>query len=303
MPAGLVIRTKQSLMANLKEVKQRINSVISTQQITKAMKMVSAAKLRRAQEKIVQMRPYSQKLTAILNNVSAASEGDNDIVFAAKREVKKVLFVPVTSDKGLCGAFNTNILKATQAAIQTQFADAEVSVLPLGKKAYEYYKKSSFTVVDAYYGVFQQLSFDAVKEAADFAMNGFLAGDYDQVFLVFNEFKNVATQLVNVEQFLPMSPKEVEAVSTAETDYLLEPSRSYIIEELVPTSLKIQFYKAVLESNASEHGARMTAMDKATENAGELLKELKLMYNRTRQAAITNEILEIVAGANALSGK
>ena len=303
MLAGLVIRTKQSLMANLKEVKQRINSVISTQQITKAMKMVSAAKLRRAQEKIVQMRPYSQKLTAILNNVSAASEGDNDIVFAAKREVKKVLFVPVTSDKGLCGAFNTNILKATQAAIQTQFADAEVSVLPLGKKAYEYYKKSSFTLVDAYYGVFQQLSFDAVKEAADFAMNGFLAGDYDQVFLVFNEFKNVATQLVNVEQFLPMSPKEVEAVTTAETDYLLEPSRSYIIEELVPTSLKIQFYKAVLESNASEHGARMTAMDKATENAGELLKELKLMYNRTRQAAITNEILEIVAGANALSGK
>ena len=303
MPVGLVIRTKQSLMANLKEVKQRINSVISTQQITKAMKMVSAAKLRRAQEKIVQMRPYSQKLTAILNNVSAASEGDNDIVFAAKREVKKVLFVPVTSDKGLCGAFNTNILKATQAAIQTQFADAEVSVLPLGKKAYEYYKKSSFTLVDAYYGVFQQLSFDAVKEAADFAMNGFLAGDYDQVFLVFNEFKNVATQLVNVEQFLPMSPKEVEAVTTAETDYLLEPSRSYIIEELVPTSLKIQFYKAVLESNASEHGARMTAMDKATENAGELLKELKLMYNRTRQAAITNEILEIVAGANALSGK
>jgi F-type H+-transporting ATPase subunit gamma len=303
LPVGLVIRTKQSLMANLKEVKQRINSVISTQQITKAMKMVSAAKLRRAQEKIVQMRPYSQKLTAILNNVSAASEGDTDIVFAAKREVKKVLFVPVTSDKGLCGAFNTNILKATQAAIQTQFADAEVSVLPLGKKAYEYYKKSSFTVVDAYYGVFQQLSFDAVKEAADFAMNGFLAGDYDQVFLVFNEFKNVATQLVNVEQFLPMSPKEVEAVTTAETDYLLEPSRSYIIEELVPTSLKIQFYKAVLESNASEHGARMTAMDKATENAGELLKELKLMYNRTRQAAITNEILEIVAGANALSGK
>jgi len=303
LPAGLVIRTKQSLMANLKEVKQRINSVISTQQITKAMKMVSAAKLRRAQEKIVQMRPYSQKLTAILNNVSAASEGDTDIVFAAKREVKKVLFVPVTSDKGLCGAFNTNILKATQAAIQTQFADAEVSVLPLGKKAYEYYKKSNFTLVDAYYGVFQQLSFDAVKEAADFAMNGFLAGDYDQVFLVFNEFKNVATQLVNVEQFLPMSPKEVEAVTTAETDYLLEPSRSYIIEELVPTSLKIQFYKAVLESNASEHGARMTAMDKATENAGELLKELKLMYNRTRQAAITNEILEIVAGANALSGK
>ena len=297
------LRTKQSLMANLKEVKQRINSVMSTQQITKAMKMVSAAKLRRAQEKIVQMRPYSQKLTAILNNVSAASEGDSDIVFATKREVKKVLLVPVTSDKGLCGAFNTNILKATNTAIKEQFGGAEITVLPLGKKAYEYFKKSNYTVIDTFFGVFQQLNFDVVKEAASYAMDGFLAGDYDQVVLVFNEFKNVATQLVRVEQFLPMAPQEGEEGNATETDYLLEPSRTYIIEELVPISLRIQFYKAVLESNASEHGARMTAMDKATENAGELLKELKLMYNRTRQAAITNEILEIVAGANALAGK
>ena len=276
---------------------------MSTQQITKAMKMVSAAKLRRAQEKIVQMRPYSQKLTAILNNVSAASEGDSDIVFATKREVKKVLLVPVTSDKGLCGAFNTNILKATNTAIKEQFEGAEIKVLPLGKKAYEYFKKSNYTVIDTYFGVFQQLNFDVVKEAASYAMDGFLAGDYDQVVLVFNEFKNVATQLVRVEQFLPMAPQEGEEGNATETDYLLEPSRTYIIEELVPISLRIQFYKAVLESNASEHGARMTAMDKATENAGELLKELKLMYNRTRQAAITNEILEIVAGANALAGK
>jgi F-type H+-transporting ATPase subunit gamma len=276
---------------------------MSTQQITKAMKMVSAAKLRRAQEKIVQMRPYSQKLTAILNNVSAASEGDSDIVFATKREVKKVLLVPVTSDKGLCGAFNTNILKATNTAIKEQFGGAEITVLPLGKKAYEYFKKSNYTVIDTYFGVFQQLNFDVVKEAASYAMDGFLAGDYDQVVLVFNEFKNVATQLVRVEQFLPMAPQEGEEGNATETDYLLEPSRTYIIEELVPISLRIQFYKAVLESNASEHGARMTAMDKATENAGELLKELKLMYNRTRQAAITNEILEIVAGANALAGK
>jgi F-type H+-transporting ATPase subunit gamma len=267
------------------------------------MKMVSAAKLRRAQEKIVQMRPYSQKLTAILNNVSAASEGDSDIVFATKREVKKVLLVPVTSDKGLCGAFNTNILKATNTAIKEQFEGAEITVLPLGKKAYEYFKKSNHAVIDTYFGVFQQLNFDVVKEAASFAMDGFLAGDYDQVVLVFNEFKNVATQVVRVEQFLPMAPQETEAGNASETDYLLEPSRTYIIEELVPISLRIQFYKAVLESNASEHGARMTAMDKATENAGELLKELKLMYNRTRQAAITNEILEIVAGANALAGK
>ena len=266
------------------------------------MKMVSAAKLRRAQEKIVQMRPYSQKLTTILNNVSSASEGDEDVVFAVKREIKKVLLVPVTSDKGLCGAFNTNILKTTNLAIKERFEGAEITVLPLGKKAYEYFKKSNYQVVDTYFGVFQQLTFDVVKEAATYAMNGFLAGDYDQVVLVFNEFKNVATQIVRVEQFLPMAPQE-GAVSATETDYLLEPSRSYIIEELVPISLRIQFYKAVLESNASEHGARMTAMDKATENAGELLKELKLMYNRTRQAAITNEILEIVAGANALAGK
>jgi F-type H+-transporting ATPase subunit gamma len=290
-------------MANLKEVKQRITSVISTQQITKAMKMVSAAKLRRAQDKIVQMRPYSQKLTTILNNVSAASEGATDIVYATKRETKKILIVPVSSDKGLCGAFNTNIFKATNAAIKGQFAGKDITILPLGKKSYEYFKKSSHKVIDSYYGVFQNLTFDTVKEAAEFVMKSFVEGDYDQVYLVFNEFKNVATQFVRTEQFLPMAPQESAEEKTSETDYILEPSRTFIIEELVPTSLKIQFYKAVLESNASEHGARMTAMDKATENAGDLLKELKLMYNRTRQAAITNEILEIVAGANALGGK
>ncbi|MCR9083320.1 MAG: ATP synthase F1 subunit gamma [Cyclobacteriaceae bacterium] len=290
-------------MANLKEVKQRITSVVSTQQITKAMKMVSAAKLRRAQDRIVQMRPYSQKLTAILNNVSASSEGAADIVYAQKREVKKVLIIPITSDKGLCGAFNSNIIKATNAAIRQQFEGKEITILPLGKKAFEAFKKTEYTLVDQFYGVFMDLSFDVVREAAEFAMNGFAAGDYDQVTLVYNEFKNVATQIVQTEQFLPMAKEETEEeVKTAETDYILEPSRAYIIEELVPTSLKIQVYKAVLESNASEHGARMTAMDKATENAGELLKELRLMYNRTRQAAITNEILEIVAGANALEG-
>ncbi|SHO63757.1 ATP synthase F1 subunit gamma [Algoriphagus zhangzhouensis] len=290
-------------MANLKEVKERINSVVSTQQITKAMKMVSAAKLRRAQDKIVQMRPYSQKLTNILNNVSAASEGASDIVFAEKRDVKKVLIVPVTSDKGLCGAFNTNVIKATNAAIKDQFAGKEITILPLGKKAYETFKKREFSVINDFYQVFLDVSFDNVRAAAEYAMNGFIAGDYDQVVLVFNEFKNVATQIIRTEQFLPMAKEEgADEVKAAESDYIMEPSRSYIIEELVPTSLKIQFYKAVLESNASEHGARMTAMDKATENAGELLKELRLMYNRTRQAAITNEILEIVAGANALGG-
>lgn len=287
-------------MANLKEVKQRISSVVSTQQITKAMKMVAAAKLRRAQDKIVQMRPYSQKLTAVLNNVSAASEGDTDIIYAQKREVNKVLMIPVTSDKGLCGAFNSNIIKATNAAISNQFAGKEISILPLGKKAYEAFKKLDHTLIDSYYQVFSDISFEKVREVAEFVMNGFVEKDFDQVFIVYNEFKNVATQEVKLEQFLPMAKEDSGEEKTAETEYLLEPSRAYIIEELVPTSLKIQLFKAVLESNASEHGARMTAMDKATENAGDLLKELRLMYNRTRQAAITNEILEIVAGANAL---
>lgn len=287
-------------MANLKEVKERINSVVSTQQITKAMKMVSAAKLRRAQDKIVQMRPYSQKLTQILNNVSAASDGAADIVFAEKREVKKVLIVPVTSDKGLCGAFNSNITKAVNLAIAEQFSGKDITILPIGKKAFEAFKKREFNMVSDYYQVFHDLTFDNVRNAAEYAMNAFIAGEFDQVVLVFNEFKNVATQEVQVEQFLPMAKEDSAEEKTSEADYLLEPSRKYIVEELVPTSLKIQFYKAVLESNASEHGARMTAMDKATENAGELLKELRLMYNRTRQAAITNEILEIVSGANAL---
>ncbi len=287
-------------MANLKEVKQRITSVVSTQQITKAMKMVSAAKLRRAQDKITQMRPYSQKLTQILNNVSAASEGAADIVYAEKREVSRVLIVPVTSDKGLCGAFNSNVIKACNASIALQFAGKEITVMPLGKKAYEAFKKREFSVIPDFYQVFADLSFENVRAAAEYAMNAFLEGEYDQVVLVFNEFKNVATQVVQAEQFLPMANADADKEKTTETEYILEPSRAYIIEELVPTSLKIQFYKAVLESNASEHGARMTAMDKATENAGDLLKELRLLYNRSRQAAITNEILEIVAGAEAL---
>ncbi|UCS94088.1 ATP synthase F1 subunit gamma [Echinicola marina] len=289
-------------MANLKEVKERINSVVSTQQITKAMKMVAAAKLRRAQDKITQMRPYSQKLTAILNNVSSGNEGSSDLVYAEKREVNNVLIVPVTSDKGLCGAFNTNIIKASMAAINTEFAGKNITVLPLGKKALDIFKKQDYQLVDDYANVFADVSFDAVREAAEHAMEGFTAGTYDKVVLVYNEFKNVATQVVRNEQFLPMEQEASEETSTTNVDYIMEPSREYIIQDLVPTSLKIQFYKAVLESNASEHGARMTAMDKATENAGELLKELKLMYNRTRQAAITNEILEIVAGAEALGG-
>jgi len=290
-------------MANLKEVKERINSVSSTQQITKAMKMVAAAKLRRAQEKIVQMRPYSQKLTSILNNISSGAEGVADIVYAQKRSVANLLVIPITSDKGLCGAFNSNIIKASNALIQEN-QEKTITVMPVGKKSLDYFKKQKFSLVSDYSTLFENLTFEPVKEAAEFVMDVFVAGKYDQVVLVFNEFKNVATQIVVKEQFLPISKIESEEQSDAsQQDYIVEPSRDYIIEELVPNSLKIQFYKAILDSNASEHGARMTAMSKATDNAADLLKELKLVYNRTRQAAITNEILEIVAGANALEGK
>tara|TARA_R110002124_G_scaffold82664_4_gene216775 strand:+ start:36270 stop:37142 length:873 start_codon:yes stop_codon:yes gene_type:complete len=290
-------------MANLKEVKERINSVSSTQQITKAMKMVAAAKLRRAQEKIVQMRPYSQKLTSILNNISSGAEGVADIAYAQERSVANVLIVPITSDKGLCGAFNSNVIKASNVVIQEHEGKA-ITVMPIGKKAMDFFKKQEYPLISEYAGLFENITFDPIKAAAEFVMDAFVNGEYDHVVLVYNQFKNVATQLVVKEQFLPISKIESEGDDNkSQQDYIVEPSRDYIIEELVPNSLKIQFYKAILDSNASEHGARMTAMSKATDNAADLLKDLKLVYNRTRQAAITNEILEIVAGANALEGK
>jgi len=290
-------------MASLKEVKERIKSVSSTQQITKAMKMVAAAKLRRAQDRTVQLRPYSEKLSALLANVSSGNSDAGFDTYAVEREVKKVLIVPVTSDRGLCGAFNTNIFKAVRAMMQTNnLSDRDVEILPIGRKSYDFFRKKGFTVIDNYYEVFGDLTFDNVREAAEFAMEGFVNENYDRVVLVYNEFKNVATQIVRTEQFLPIQEIAPEAgEATTNTDYIYEPSKTFIIEELIPKSLKIQFYKAVLESNASEHGARMTAMGKATDNAGELLKELKLTYNRTRQAASTKEILEIVGGAEALA--
>lgn len=290
-------------MASLKEVKERIKSVSSTQQITKAMKMVAAAKLRRAQDRTVQLRPYSEKLSALLANVSSGNTDAGFDTYAVEREVKKVLIVPVTSDRGLCGAFNTNVFKAVRAMMQANdLNESNVDVLPIGKKSYDFFRKKGFIVIDNYYEVFGDLTFDNVREAAEFAMEGFVNEDYDKVVLVYNEFKNVATQIVRTEQFLPIQEIAPEAGEVSNnTDYIYEPSKAYIIEELIPKSLKIQFYKAVLESNASEHGARMTAMSKATDNAGDLLKELKLTYNRTRQAAITKEILEIVGGAEALA--
>lgn len=294
-------------MANLKEVKSRIQSVVSTQQITKAMKMVAAAKLKRAQDRITQMRPYAQKLSEILMNVSAAASENIDNQFGTIREIRNVLIIPVTSDKGLCGAFNSNVFRNTTVYVNgnltTELQNGKVDFLPIGKKAFDFYRKRGYNVINNFKDTFSDLNFDSARLAAEFAMENFKSGKYDQVLLVYNEFKNVATQIVVTEQFLPIqkatNDDNKEKASTI--DYIFEPSEEEIIEELIPKSLKIQFYKALLESNASEHGARMTAMDKATENAGDLLKELRLTYNRTRQAAITTEILEIVAGAEALA--
>lgn len=289
-------------MASLKEVKERIVSVSSTQQITKAMKMVAAAKLRRAQDRIIQLRPYSEKLGALLANVSSGNSEEGMNTYSEVRDVKRVLFIPVTSDRGLCGAFNSNVFKGVKNALTAEeYANAEVEVLPIGKKAYDFFKKQNNPVNEDHWEVFGNLSFDAVKLAAEEAMAGFESGKYDKVVLVYNEFKNVATQIIRTEQFLPIVEADVESDSTTNTDYIYEPSQDFIVEELIPKSLKIQLYKAVLESNASEHGARMTAMGKATDNAGDLLKDLRLTYNRTRQAAITKEILEIVGGAEALA--
>lgn len=297
-------------MASLKEVRGRITSISSTQQITKAMKMVSAAKLRRAQDNILRMRPYAQRLSGILTNLSSMAEGSVTNPYAEKRDVvNTVLIIAVTSDRGLAGAFNSNIVKGVTALVsgkyKSQFEAGNVTILAIGRKGLDAFRKRGYHVIGDYSNIFATLSFDAVRVAAERAMAGFVAGEFDQVDLVYNEFKNVATQIVRQEQFLPIEEKPAEQADAEMTliDYTFEPSKEQIVEELIPKSLKIQVYKAVLESNASEHGARMTAMDKATENAGELLKQLKLTYNRTRQAAITKEILEIVGGAEALASK
>ncbi len=286
-------------MANLKEVRIRIQSVNSTQQITKAMKMVAAAKLRRAQEAITQMRPYSQKLSALLQNLSSAAGTDFESPFMEVRDTKHILLVCVTSDRGLCGAFNTNVIKAVSNLYLQEHAGKEVTILCIGKKGYDYFSKRMPRVNGDHHLLFSDLKYTNVQKAAKWAMDGFADKTFDKVIVVYNEFKNVATQIVREEQFLPFSSK-TSANAGSSVDYLYEPDQESILTELIPKALGMQLFKAVLDSNASEHGARMTTMDKATENAGELLKELKLMYNRTRQAAITTEILEIVGGAEAL---
>lgn len=294
-------------MANLKEVRNRITSVGSTQQITSAMKMVSAAKLRRAQDAIVQMRPYANKLKEILENLSASLDSSEGI-YSQQREVKNVLLIVVTSNRGLCGGFNANAIKAANKLAKDGYKNAKVSVLPIGKKAADFFKKTEYGIVgsDMPRGLnelFDDLTFSNVAPVAERVMKLFVEGEFDRVEIVYNQFKNAAVQITTVEQFLPIAPPQAaEKGKKVTADYIFEPSKEYIVSDLIPRSLKTQLFKALLDSHAAEHGARMTSMHKATDNAGALIKELKLMYNKARQAAITGEILEIVGGAEALNG-
>jgi F-type H+-transporting ATPase subunit gamma len=285
-------------MANLKEIRNRISSVSSTMQITSAMKMVSAAKLKKAQDAITAMRPYSDKLTELLQSLSATLDSDSGSKFAAQREVKKVLLVAITSNRGLAGAFNSNIIKSVASLAKDKYANQEVSYLAIGKKGNDAFKKTNQVIANKS-EVFDDLTFDNVAEIAQMLMDKFVEGDFDKIEIVYNKFKNAATQIIMNEQFLPIVPMESEA--NANTDYIFEPSKIEIVEQLIPKSLKTQLYKSIRDSFASEHGARMTAMHKATDNATELRDQLKLTYNKARQAAITNEILEIVGGAEALN--
>ncbi|PRD47268.1 ATP synthase F1 subunit gamma [Sphingobacterium haloxyli] len=292
-------------MANLKEVRSRISSVTSTQQITKAMKMVAAAKLKRATNAIVQLRPYANKLRDILAQVSASVEG-NDSPYTQDRIPTKVLVIVLTSNRGLAGAFNANAIKTANSLIFGKYAEqharGNLSIIAIGKRGHDFFQKRGFNVIGNYNELYSDLNFLNVSQVTEYAMQEFKAGNIDRVEVVYNEFRNAAVQVLTTEQLLPLVPQDKpETEVTAETDYIIEPSKERIIEELIPKAIKTQLYKAVLDSNASEHGARMTAMDKATENAGELLKALKLSYNQARQAAITTELTEIVSGAAALS--
>jgi F-type H+-transporting ATPase subunit gamma len=289
------------MSGQLKEVRNRIKSVTSTQQITKAMKMVSAAKLRRAQDAITQMAPYSRKLQDMLSNIVSSSSGDMDLPLAAERPAESVLFIPITSDRGLCGAYNANVIKLTRTTIDEKYPNAQISILPLGKKGYEFFTKNGFTVIDNYWTIFQNLSFENVREAAVYAQQAFLDKKYDRVEIVYSQFRNAVVQNFVSEPYLPI-PKVAKTEGSKNADFIFEPSKEVLIEELMPKILNTQVFKAMLDANASEHGARMTAMDKASENANELLKSLKISYNRARQAAITTELTEIVSGAAALKG-
>ena len=293
-------------MANLKEIKTRITSIGSTIQITSAMKMVSAAKLKRATDAILQMRPYAEKLHEILGNLSQSLDVSEN-VYAEQREEKNVLFVAITSNRGLCGGFNSSIVKRINALAAEETAKGKnVKVLPIGKKAFDGFKNTPYKLEDNSYPkdlheLWNDLTFTNVSKVAQVLMSKFAAGEVDKVVVVYNKFKNAAVQIVTPEQMLPIQTNVEESTSNASADYIFEPNKESIVQDLIPKSLKIQLYKGMLDSQASEHGARMTAMHKATDNATELQGELKLSYNKARQAAITNEILEIVGGAEALN--
>ena len=287
-------------MANLKEIRSRIKSVGSTMQITSAMKMVSAAKLKRAQDAIVKMRPYANKLTELLENLSASLDSSDGGVYAQNRQIKKALLVTITSNRGLCGGFNAYIIKKAKSLINEEYSNVNISILSIGKKSSERFDKNGFNVVSKHDALCGALTFDNVAKVAEAIMEQFVAGNYDKVILVYNQFKNAATQIIMAENFLPVQATKNEEAASG--DYIFEPTKQEIVEQLIPKSLKTQLFKAILDSHAAEHGARMTAMHKATDNAGELKKELTLTYNKARQAAITAEILEIVGGAEALKG-
>lgn len=295
-------------MPNLKEVRNRITSVGSTMQITSAMKMVSAAKLKRAQDAITQMRPYANKLKDILQNLSA-SLNTSENAYARDTKGDNVLLIIISSNRGLAGAFNSNVIKKAWAMIKNDYKNSsKVTVLSVGKKANDAFKKTSHHIMGTdmphnLNELFDNLNFDSVAEAAEKVMKAFEANQFDRVYLIYNQFKNAAVQMTVAERFLPIeSHKPLAVASKSKVDYIFEPSQEYIVNELIPKSLKVQFYKAILDSVASEHGARMTAMHKATDNAKDMLRSLKISYNKARQAAITNEILEIVGGAEALNG-
>src|SRR5579859_4576450 len=293
------------MAGQLKEVRNRIKSIQNSQQITKAMKMVSAAKLRRAQDAIIQMRPYAKKLQELLSNVVSSSEGDLGMSLAVERPVEKVLLIVITSDRGLAGAYNTNLIKLAKATIKEKYAaqaaKGNVQIWSIGKKGYEHFLKNGYKVSDTYKDIFLHLSFENVQACAQATVKAFENKEFDAVEIIYSEFKNAATQNFVRERFLPI-PKVEKKAGAANNDFIFEPAKEELIAELMPKILNTQLYKAVLDSFASEHGARMTAMDKASDNANELLKALRLSYNRARQAAITTELTEIVSGAAALQG-
>ena len=287
-------------MPNLKEIRNRIGSVSSTMQITSAMKMVSAAKLKKAQESIIAMRPYSIKLTELIQSLTASNSLDSENVLSIKRKINNVLIVVITSNRGLCGAFNSNIIKKIQSLISGTLKENKVNLITIGKKGTDFYSKKNL-IFSSHDEIYDDLNYNNVAEIAQKIIDSFSEGLFDKVLLVYNQFKNAATQLIKAEGFLPLE-KEISEQNSEIKNYIYEPSEELVLNELIPKSLKTQLLKAIKDSFASEHGARMTAMHKATDNATELRDQLKLSYNKARQAAITNEILEIVGGAEALKG-